>query len=904
MKIRASRLTALAVLITSMSAGTALAQTDPQLTAYDLDGDLIATIGEPDNYSDFVYSPDGSRIAAVAAGTGVPTFRSRILIIDIATGTTDLIAESSARGSLGQPVFSPDGRQLAYLATEMNGASIYTHVIDGNADDRLIYADEDRQIVLGDWSPDGQQLLFAATDPFEQDSHLYLIAAGSGGDPTPLATFDHPVLNPRFSPDGRYLSYFDDQGAVFVTTARPATDSGQETWQLAAGTGSRRRFAAPALGFWDSDDPVFYRIETSHGVRVLATPVDTTGDFEFGDAREITTLPITVVATVATLSPNGERLLIAADPPDRLFVVDADGTEVDTIDVPIRFLNRAFSPDLSRVIAGTTELLADDATWDLYLLDPDAQDASLIGVADSGAQSTMAWSPDGEEVAFVALEGSRYNVYRRPVDQKVEGNGELVYSHAGGPIQLNDWSQDGRYLVFASGRTDPISRLHVIDLESGGDPVVVAEETTAAIGAARFSPDSRYLSYRRGGDEPGLFVTPASPVTNSGNETWQITSSEESSRGFWDSDDPLLYYLEEDRQVMVVPVNTGGAFELGEARQLTTLPEDAAIGSFAVSADGERILFEKATPPEQLFRLPATQIVMYDREGTEIGHIGEPGRYNSVSFSPDGTRIVTAQADPDEPAFGGDTSLWSYDVASGAGTPITELEGGFFGANAVWMADGEHIAYSVNSGMGRGEEGSWIYRMRADGQGEPEPLFQTELGVVSLTLTDVSSDNQYLLFNSFGVVQAVPLTGDDPLARAGIDALRGEYEFASAHLSPDLRLVAYTYNGGETPEVYVSPFDADSGMADNSKRVQVSDGIVPPRLLRLDVLPDVPLAWRADSQEVYFSARGQVMAVGVSTEPELTTSAPRPLFDAPADLQDVSPDGEYFLFVEQVLTDD
>jgi Tol biopolymer transport system component len=166
---------------------------------------------------------------------------------------------------------------------------------------------------------------------------------------------------------------------------------------------------------------------------------------------------------------------------------------------------------------------------------------------------------------------------------------------------------------------------------------------------------------------------------------------------------------------------------------------------------------------------------------------------------------------------------------------------------------------------------------------------------------DVSAGDEFLMFESFGFVATVPVKGNDPLAREGVDLLREEFEVSTPRFSPDLSLVAYTYNDTGRPEVHITAFDKATGAAAEGVRHKVSsDGAIG------------GLAWRQDGRELYYISQNletdelndvKVMAVGVTTKPELKTEAPRVLFEVtlptagdPSQWQNVSPDGQRFLF--------
>jgi Tol biopolymer transport system component len=405
----------------------------------------------------------------------------------------------------------------------------------------------------------------------------------------------------------------------------------------------------------------------------------------------------------------------------------------------------------------------------------------------------------------------------------------------------------------------------------------------------RFSPDRRYISFVS--DKTGrieYYVTPAEPVGGPAHVPIQMTTEGGFGLGAWDSDEPKFYYLAQERKVVAYDVDTAGDFKFSNPTHVFTVPEAVPAGGggglVTISRNGERLIF--ALPPKQ----EVFQIVVHDRAGKVLSRIGEPDRYFQPSFSPDASKIVAIRQNVQT----GQSDIWTFDVATGKGTQVTATAD-IDEDSPVFMADGKHVAYSYFH-----EDYSHIFRKAADGSGEAELLFRYTPGAF-ISLMDVSASDEYLMFESFGFAATVPLKGNDPMAREGIDLLREEFEVSMPRFSPDSSLVAYGYNDTGRPEVYLTAFDKATGAAAEGARHKVSsDGA------------GGGIAWRSDGRELYYISENRdteelndvkVMAVGVTTTPALRTEAPRVLFELtlptagdPSQWQNVSPDGQRFLF--------
>ena len=127
------------------------------------------------------WSPDGTRIAFVASPTGLlRDLRGTMSVVTVATGAVQAVGPQlrSAPVQLTQPVWSPDGRTLAFVtfpqSDKIAGDSIPEPVLgtgnvvlyDVATSHQKVIHDPDLTATLAQlqWTPDGQSLLFTSTD--------------------------------------------------------------------------------------------------------------------------------------------------------------------------------------------------------------------------------------------------------------------------------------------------------------------------------------------------------------------------------------------------------------------------------------------------------------------------------------------------------------------------------------------------------------------------------------------------------------------------------------------------------------------------------------------------------------------------------------------------------------------
>ncbi len=565
----------------------------------------------------------------------------------------------------------------------------------------------------------------------------------------------------------------------------------------------------------------------------------------------------------------------------QLTLFDRQGRPVTTVGTRDLYNQPVFSPDAARMAVVRPDL--EKETQDLWVIDNASGKALQLTVSKTRENAgSPAWSPDGKLIAYVALRDGYFGLYRKA--SNAQGDEDLLYKGSA-PMTLTDWSQDGKYLTYFS--TDLTGGgLYALPLAGTGErkPIEVYRNKSQNQGP-RLSPDSKVLTYTANASgRTEVYAIPFDPAAAPGAAPaagpWQISDQGGGGMVFWRKDGKELYYLAADRAVMVVGVGAGATPTFAKPQVLFRPAADIAPGigpgNASVSRDGERFVI--AVPRPQL-----RQLTVYDRSGKPVSKVGEPGFYNQPNMSPDGTRAVVMRVDPRT----GNNDIWTVDLGSGKGTPITNDTDP---QNApIWSPDGKQVAY-----VSTHESISSIYRKAADGSGEAVQVFNYTTGA-GMVLTDWSEDDKFMTFYT-GVIVLVPLAGNQASDRKEIDWLREDYDAGQGRFSPDNRYIAFMSNEADVDrgEVYVRPFDPnkpDAPIAGQAIRVSKDWAIG-------------MIAWRQDGKELYFMTRNwEVMAVDLETTPTFKAGTPRMLFSLPGPLpgnalqwKNVSPDGQRFLF--------
>jgi serine/threonine-protein kinase len=251
------------------------------------------------------FSPDGKRLAFSATTEG-------ILVYDLArSATTRLTPGSSAGGLLGtNPVWTPDGRHLVYQ-TRDNG--IVWIRSDGSIQPQPIYKPPSPSAIPESFTPDGHYLAFhqSGAGPTGREVWIVAIDATDPDHPKPgtpevlLAAGKANIVEPRFSPDGRWLAYASNESGMYQIFVRPFSPG-------AKAAGQAQISVEPARGpQWSRTAKEIFYLGTDG--RIMVVPYTVNGQtFEPGKPRVWAATRIQTPTTNHTydLAPDGTHFAV------------------------------------------------------------------------------------------------------------------------------------------------------------------------------------------------------------------------------------------------------------------------------------------------------------------------------------------------------------------------------------------------------------------------------------------------------------------------------------------------------------------------------------------------------------------------------------------------------------------
>jgi len=219
----------------------------------DRKGNTEVLWSEPGIYGTPRLSPDGSRLA-------VSVFREPNWDVWV----YDLERDVATRITFGEtydadPVWSPDGRWIAYEG-EVDGVDgVFRKRTDGTGDAEVILEPGAYTFPAPQsWSPDGRHLAVQTAGEGGQ-TDILIVPLGEDGSPGEVEVFARTPFTesgPSFSPDGRWVAYNSNETGrheIFVASFPP----GGGKWQVSDGGGTQALWSRDGRElFFRTDDGI------------------------------------------------------------------------------------------------------------------------------------------------------------------------------------------------------------------------------------------------------------------------------------------------------------------------------------------------------------------------------------------------------------------------------------------------------------------------------------------------------------------------------------------------------------------------------------------------------------------------------------------------------------------------
>jgi tricorn protease len=538
------------------------------------------------------------------------------------------------------PMFSPDGRWVAFASRRNGNLDIFAVPAEGGAARQLTWHGGS-DIPLG-WTPDGRQIFFSGK---RDAGHQQLFALDTTNLRTELLAEDYaPMGSASASPDGRQVAY--GRYGFHWTRPRYQGSAAQQIWLLERATGRRRAL--------------------------------TTNEFQHLWTRFLPDGKHLVTVTVAEGTPSSSPLRETVEPfldsaarTPNLWRLPADGKGAPK--ALTTFIGGAVR---SPSVAARSGDIAFEYGPDLWLLRGNRKPEPIrLLVASDEKQTTRRrerlttgvteaeLSPDGKTFAF----GLRGEIWTIPTQKPrgVAGRGsEFARRLTDWEGDDSDffWSPDNSRLYFTSDR-EFTTRLYEMELSTLKTRLLWNRDEN--ITRINVSPDGRQLAFWVAGPEGGLYVL---PVDGSGEPRRVIHLPGSHWRGgggdyAWSPDLKWIAYSarSESRAYNIFVIRADGT---GQPINVTRLY--ASHSNPAWSPDGRYLYFQSDREGSGLYVLPlqpeavraSDTDLKFERPGTNlvvqidftdisrrIRRLSSQTPQGDLTVTPDGTLVFLSEGD-------------------------------------------------------------------------------------------------------------------------------------------------------------------------------------------------------------------------------------------------------------------
>ncbi len=508
--------------------------------------------------------------------------------------------------SIDMPRVSPDGRYIAFNATDASGKNriwvralnaLSAHALEGtDGTTRPFWSPDSRFLAFfaegklkkvevsggppqkvcdaptgsdGSWSSEGVILFDGVTgDPIQRVS-------AAGGAPVVEVKPDASrketnVAWPEFLPDGHHYLY--------MANGQKPEDN---MYRLGSLDSKESKPVAPAQTLITYAPPgylLFVRDKTLVAQRFDLKSLKTIGE-PAPVAEKIGTDAVGLARF--SVSRNGVLAYRTGDSGNRLLWLDRGGKELETAGGIGDYGNPAFSGQGERLAFDATD--ARSGKDDIWVRDL-ARGVNSRFTFGAGNNIAAVWSPDGSRIVFASDRGGSFSLLEKPASGQGE---EKLLLKSDGRVIATDWSRDGRYIAYSFRGKEGWDAL-VLPTFGDRKPISAVQTPFSEFGTV-FSPDGRFIAYQS--NESGRAEIYVQTFPDPGGK-WQVSTAGGADAS-WRADGKEIFYRSPEQKFMAVDVQAGATFQAGIPRPLFSarVPSGPNRNRYTGTADGQRFLF-------------------------------------------------------------------------------------------------------------------------------------------------------------------------------------------------------------------------------------------------------------------------------------------------------------------------
>lgn len=407
---------------------------------------------------------------------------------------------------------SPDGKVLAFSSVENKECHIHTISVDGGSPKQLVDAQAREPV----FSPDGKMMAYVDTKNLGRAGGGLWVIPASNGTPK-LVVNAKNASSPTWSPDGNMIAFLDldSQQVCIIPVGEDGAPSGEVVKiDIPEGTGGIMFLAG-----WTPDNKIgaVIREKTEFGLYTLPA----TG----GKAALVSHGGYPVQPR---WSPDGKRIFHTNNIDEgsgdwekySLAVVPAEGGEVKT--VPIQFDEKIVkpawgggnnvSPDGKTIVFSGQTKKDTSWHWQIWTLPVDGgKPKQLTKTPASVLNGFPCWSPDGKTIAYIRARADKVysngfgevNIYTVPVN----GGDPKALTSDSDSVKFSPmaWSPDGKLIAYFSTDEEEFKAgiLKILSVNDGVSRVVAKVQLAHVHIELAWSPDSKRIAFIYGTEAYG-----------------------------------------------------------------------------------------------------------------------------------------------------------------------------------------------------------------------------------------------------------------------------------------------------------------------------------------------------------------------------------------------------------------
>ncbi len=595
-------------------------------------------------------SPDGSRIAF--------RFRSQLWIASASGGAAQALTPSGFYS--GSPVWSPDGKTLAFASNRFGPMNIFAVPSDGGEAKRLTWYSRNERPT--GFSPDGKSVLFnsprrgdavgtfAVPAFYAGAGQLYQVPA-TGGRET--------MVLPNATPDARW-NHAGTQ--MLYTSASPeqnyrkgqVSSAARQVWLYDAASGRHERLTHDVHesrdAVWAPDGSIYYLSETSGSLNIWHM-----------------SLPDRMAEQVTHFTGDPIRSLSISDMGDLAFSYAGDlyrlphGTsEPQRLDISI------LQADYSGEHPGTS------TRFDDFVVSPTGREVAVVTLGNiyvaslngeyvrrlphtSGEERDPDFSPDGRRIVYGAERDGHWNLYESSIADPQEANfydastiEEKLVRAGADDAMTPKYAPDGKHIAYVANRES----IHVLDIASKADVEILPkgqnffdDDWTWWLS---WSPDSKWIAIPV---QPSTWIQnvavapadgshPAVRVAPAGEEQWDPQWSKDGGILYWRSNKDALRRASHE----IWTADVQGILASAKAREaLQAKLREPMTDEIPAGAPGG----DQGNAEEKNNKNKPLELFAFDPAGVEDRKIGLAEQTSNpvyFGFMPDGVSTLTVAA--------------------------------------------------------------------------------------------------------------------------------------------------------------------------------------------------------------------------------------------------------------------